>query len=145
MQAASHTYGSFSKVIFPDNNSDVTKLLLAPLPSTFSALWIFHTSKIFGTCKITLRLPPKEKEKFRKHCTWLSETRDENSFKVTRTMCHLQRFSMTNHLHLNTYTSKTGQWLYLWQSEIGRNVSSNDAVNCYEFSVACRWMTTEWW
>ena len=141
MQAASHTCGSFSKVTFPDNNSDVTELL-APLAFKLSPLCeSFHTSKIFGIWKITLRFPPREKEKFRKHCTWLSTTRDENSLKVTQTMRHLQRFSVTNHLHLNTYTNKTSQGLYLWQSEIGRNVPNDDAVNCYEFSHG---MTVGW-
>jgi len=123
MQAASHTYGSFSKVIFPDNNSDATELL-APVALNFFRFVNFSYFEDLRDKKNLLYGFLQEKRKSFEN----TETRDENSFKVTRTVCHLQRFGVTNHLQLNTYTSKTSQWLYLWQSELGRNVSSNDAV-----------------
>jgi hypothetical protein len=104
MQGASHTYGSFSKT-FPDSNLDVTELLALFAFNFFPLCESLHRSKVFGIWKITLRFPPRKKKKFRKHCAWLSAIRDENSFKVTRTMRHPQRFSMTNYLHLNTYTN----------------------------------------
>jgi len=73
MQAASHTYWSFSKVIFPDNNSDVT-VLFAPLAFNFQLFPLcefFIRRRSLGYEKLLYGFLQEERKSFGKHWdTW---------------------------------------------------------------------------